>query len=437
MGLLKAGVGALSGVLADQWRDYFYCDSLNQNVLATKGKKRAGKRSSNTKGDENIISDGSIIAVNEGQCVMIVEQGQVVDLCADPGEFVFDVSTEPSIFTGSFGDSVKKSFKVMGRRFTFGGEPARDQRVYFFNTKELMGNKYGTANPVPFRVVDKNVGLDVDISIRCFGEYSYHIDNSILFYTNVCGNVEKDYTRESMEDQLKSELMTALQPAFAKISEMGIRYSALPGHTMELADALNDVLSKKWSELRGISIVSFGVSSVTASEEDEQMIKELQRNAALRDPTMAAAHLVGAQAEAMQSAAKNEGGAGAMGAFVGMGMVQNAGGMNSQNLYQMGGEQKSSTVAESGWSCNCGKTGNTGKFCSECGAEKPAQNSGWTCACGTVNKGKFCSECGAKKPAGALLYKCDKCGWEPDDPQKPPKFCPQCGDPFDESDVNQ
>ena len=412
MGLLKAGVGALAGVLADQWRDYFYCESLSQDVLAAKGQKRVSKRSSNTKGDENIISNGSIIAVNEGQCMMIVEQGQVVDVCADPGEFVYDSSTEPSIFAG---DAVKKTFGTIGRRFTFGGDTARDQRVYYFNTKELMGNKYGTANPVPFRVVDKNIGLDVDIAIRCFGEYSFRIDNPILFYTNVCGNVEREYTRGSMEDQLKSELMTALQPAFAKISEMGIRYSALPGHTMELADALNDVLSKKWSELRGISIVSFGVSSVTASEEDENMIKELQRNAAFRDPTMAAAHLVGAQAEAMQSAAKNEGGAGAMGAFIGMGMAQNAGGMNAQGLYQMGGQQQAAP-AQTGWTCSCGKAGNTGKFCSDCGAAKPEEPAGWTCSCGAVNKGRFCPECGKPKPAGALLYKCDKCGWEPEDP---------------------
>lgn len=431
MGLLKAGVGALSGVLADQWREYFYCDSMEQDVLVSKGVKRNSKRSSNTKGDENIISNGSIIAVNEGQCMMIVEQGQVVDVCADPGEFVYDASTEPSIFAG---DPVKKTFSTIGRRFTFGGDTARDQRVYYFNTKELMGNKYGTSNPVPFRVVDKNIGLDVDIAVRCFGEYSYHIDNPILFYTNVCGNVDGEYTRDMMDDQLKSELMTALQPAFARISEMGVRYSALPGHTMELADALNEVLSKKWGELRGISIVSFGVSSVTASEEDENMIKELQRNAALRDPTMAAAHLAGAQAEAMQSAAKNEGGAGAMGAFIGMGMAQNSGGMSPQGLFQMGAQEQRQASSPGGWTCHCGKAGNTGKFCSECGEPKP-EAVGWTCSCGAVNKGKFCSECGKPKPAGALLYKCDKCGWEPEDPKNPPKFCPECGDPFNDGDI--
>jgi len=253
--------------------------------------------------------------------------------------------------------------------------------------------------------------------------------------------VEADYTRSKIDSQLKTELMTALQPAFAKISAMGIRYSALPGHTMELATALNDVLSKKWSELRGIEIVSFGVSSVKASEEDEQMIKELQRNAAFRNPTMAAAHLVGAQAEAMKAAAANEGNMGAAMGFMGMNMANNAGGMNAGNLFAMGqAQQQQAKPAQAapqadGWKCACGAV-NSGNFCSECGSAKPApQNAnGWTCACGAVNKGNFCGECGAKKPANAPLYKCDKCGWEPEDPSEPPRFCPECGDIFNDDD---
>lgn len=295
MGLIKAALGSTGGVLADQWKEYFYCEALPADVLVAKGKKRTGKRSSNKRGSENVISDGSVIAVADGQCMIIVEQGQVVDICAEPGEFTYDMSTEPSVFTGDLSETVPAVLKNIGKRFTFGGEAPKDQRVYYFNTKELVGNKYGTPSPIPFRVVDANVGLDVDISIRCFGEYSYRISNPVLFYSNVCGNVEQSYDRSEIDSQLKSELMTALQPAFAKISEMGIRYSALPGHTLELANALNQVLSQKWSQLRGIEIVSFGVSSVKASEEDEQMIKELQRNAAFRNPTMAAAQLVGAQ----------------------------------------------------------------------------------------------------------------------------------------------
>ena len=451
MGLIKATIGSVSGVMADQWKEYFYCEAIDESVLVVKGQKRESKRSSNTKGSDNIISNGSVIAVADGQCMIIVDQGKVVDLCAEPGEYVYDFSSEPSIFCGSLGQGIKDTFKNIGKRFTFGGEAPKDQRIYYFNTKELIGNKYGTASPVPFRVVDTNVGLDVDISIKCFGEYSYRIADPMLFYTNVCGNVDYEYTRDKLDGQLKTELLTALQPAFAKLSEMGIRYSAIPGHTMELADALNEVLSKKWKELRGIEIVSFGVSSLKASEEDEAMIKELQRNAAFRNPTMAAAQLVGAQSAAMQSAASNPNGA--MMGFMGMNMAGAAGGMNAQSLFAMGAQQQAQQQmapqqpvqqaapqpAATGWACSCGATGNTGKFCMECGKPQPAPAAadGWTCSCGAVNKGKFCANCGAKKPAGAPLYKCDKCGWEPEDPTNPPKFCPECGDVFDDNDIQQ
>ena len=469
MGLIKAALGSVGGVLADQWKEFFYCESIPANVLVTKGQKRTENRSSNTKGSENIISNGSVIAIADGQAMIIVEQGKVVDICAEPGEYTYDMSTEPSIFAGDLGESIKQSFATIGKRFTFGGDTGKDQRIYYFNTKELIGNKYGTPSSVPFRVVDERAGIDIDINIRCFGEYSYHICDPILFYTNVCGNVAAEYTRDKLDSQLKSELLTALQPAFAKISAMGIRYSALPGHTTELADALNEVLSEKWSGLRGIEIVSFGVSSVKAEEEDEKMIKEMQRNAAFMDPTRAAAHMVGSQASAMQAAASNQG-AGAAMAFMGMGMAQNMGGMNAANLYQMGQQQAAqqpapapAPAAPAGWTCSCGQTGNqgkfcmgcgaakpepkpvdswkcscgataTGKFCPECGAPKPAED-GWTCSCGQVNKGKFCPNCGAKKPAGVPQYKCDKCGWEPEKGVKPPKFCPECGDPFDDGDI--
>lgn len=403
MGLIKAMTRAAGGALADQWKEYFYCESMPSEVLVTRAHKKTSGRSGN-RGSDNIISNGSVIAVNDGQCMMIVEQGKVVDICAEPGEYTYDVSSEPSLFCGNLDEGISAVFASIGKRFSFGGEAPRDQRVYYINTKELTGNKYGTPNPVPFRVVDQNIGLDMDISIRCFGEYSYRIANPILFYTNVCGNVRSDYTREEIDGQLKSELMTALQPAFARISEMGIRYSALPGHTTELADVLNQVLSAKWSNLRGIEIVSLGVSSVKASEEDEAMIKELQRNAVFRNPTMAAAHLTGAQASAMQSAASNQNAGPAM-AFAGMNMAANAGGVNAQNLYAMGQMQQNTPQVQYGvqsspssagtWTCRCG-TVNSGKFCSECGSPRPAET--WTCSCGTVNKGKFCSECGNPRP---------------------------------------
>ena len=471
MGLIRAvagaAKGAAGGILAEQWKEYFYCEALPADVLVAKGCKKTSGRSVNTGGDANIITSGSLIAIADGQCMLIVEQGRVVDVCAIPGEYYYDASTEPSILAGSLGSSIKDVFKNFCKRFTFGGEAPKDQRIYYFNTKEIIGNKYGTPSPVPFRVVDNRAAIDMDIAIRCFGEYSYRITNPMAFYVNVCGNIKSTFKRDQIDSQLKSELLTALQPAFARISEMGIRYSALPGHTREIAQALNAELTEQWKDGRGIEIVAFGVSSVKANEEDEKTIKEMQREAAYTDPTRAAATLTRAQAEAMKAAAANPNAGPAM-AFMGMNMAGQMGGMNAQNLYAMGQQQQqqaqaapAAPAAPSGWTCSCGQTGNTGKFCAGCGKPKPAPVTGWkcscgatatgnfcpecgkpkpvvdswTCSCGASNKGKFCSECGKPKPAGVPQYKCDKCGWEPADPNHPPKFCPQCGDPFDDGDI--
>ena len=433
MGLIKAGTGAIGGVLADQWKEYFYCDSIDVNVLAVKGQKKVSGRSSNTKASDNIISNGSVIAVNDGQCMMIVDQGNVVELSAEPGEFIYDSSTEPSIFEGPLGKSILNTFKTIGRRFAFGGDTGKDQRVYYFNIKEIVENKFGTANPIPFRVVDRNIGLDIDVSVRCNGLFSYKISDPMLFYTNVCGNIEHSYTRSEIDSQLKTEFISALQPAFSKISDMEVRPNALPGHAEKLAELMNEALTAKWGELRGISVVSIALNPITLSPDDAELIKQAQRTAILRDPSMAAATLTEAQAEALKGAANNE--AGAMNGFIGMGMAMNAGnGMNAQGLYEMGAKNKESGAAApiNGWTCQCGKV-NTTKFCSECGEPKPS--AGWVCSCGVQNMGKFCHDCGKPKPQNAPLYRCDKCGWQPEDPKNPPKFCPECGDRFDESDI--
>lgn len=412
MGLIKAGMGAIGGTLADQWKEYFYCEAMEKDVMVTKGKKRTSSRSSNTKGNNNIISNGSVTAVADGQCMIIVEQGKIVDVCAEPGEFQYNASTEPSIFTGSLGEGIKNTFRTIGKRFTFGGDTGKDQRVYYFNTKELVDNKFGTPNPIPFRVVDSKIGLDVDVSVRCSGIYSYKIADPLLFYTNVCGNVEQDYTRDELDRQLKTEFISALQPAFGRLSDLELRPNQIVSHNTELEDAMNVALSQKWGELRGLKVVSIALGSVTLPDEDAEMIKQLQRTAVLQNPNMAGATLVGAQADAMKAAASNT--SGAMAGFMGMGLAMNAGGgMNAQNFFAMGQQQQQQAQAMQ---------------------PQAAQAGGWTCSCGTVNQGRFCQNCGARKPEGAPLYRCDKCGWQPQDPTHPPKFCPECGDPFDEND---
>ena len=450
MGLIRAAITAASTTVADQWKEFFYCDALDKNTLVVEGQKRITGRSSNTKGSDNVISNGSGIAVADGQCMIIVDQGRIVEVCAEPGEFTYDSSSEPSIFAGSLGESLKNSFNTALRRITYGGDTARVQKVYYFNTKEITDNKFGTSTPISFRVVDKRINLDTEVDLRCNGVYSYRLTDPILFYTQVCGNVDGRYDRSQIDMQLKTEFISALQPAMARIAEMEIRPYAIPAHMPELCEFMNEELTKQWSEKRGISVFSVAMNPPSLTEEDSQKIKQLQRAVPLTDPAMAAATLVGAQSEAMVAAANNQSEGGAMMGFVGMNMAQQAGGMNAQGLFQMAAANQqnnnnnnNSTPPPSGgggpqpsadsWTCSCG-TSNTSKFCMNCGKPKPEDANGWTCSCGAVNKGNFCMECGQKRPAGAPLYRCDKCGWEPEDPTKPPKFCPECGDIFDEKD---
>ena len=445
MGLIKAGIGALGGTLADQWKEFFYCEALPNDVLMCKGEKRVSGRSSNTKGNDNIISNGSGIAVADGQCMIIVEQGKIVEVCAEPGEFTYDSSTEPSIFAGSLGESIKETFKTIGKRFAYGGDTGKDQRVYYFNTKEILNNRFGTPNPIMFEVVNKRIGIARTVQVRCNGVYTYVITNPLLFYTRLCGNVESEFTRDQIDDQLKTEFIDALQPALGILAEQELRPAQLPAKANELKTAMNEALKQEWIDNRGISVGKIALNPITLTEADMKKINELEDAANVgANPYMMAGRMTNATADAMQTAAGNT--AGAMTGFMGMGMVGmgGQGGFGAaQNMFNMGAQQQQAaqaqqpapdTPAQDSWKCSCG-TMATGRFCPECGSPKPADTDGWTCSCGTVNKGKFCQNCGAKKPAGVPQYRCDKCGWEPEKGMAPPKFCPECGDPFDDGDI--
>lgn len=466
MGLVKALKDAASTMMADQWREYFYCDALPNDILVKKGQRRVTEgRNSNTKASDDIISNGSIIAVNEGQCMIIVDQGGVVDVCAVAGEYVYDSSTEPSLFFGELGENVKQTFSMIGKRFTFGGNTAKDQRVYYINTLEIMDNLFGTASPMPFLYVDDRVGVELEVDIRFNGSYSFRITDPLLFYKNVCGNVADTYERSKLQSIMKGELMTAMQPALGRLGDLRIRVSDIPKHTVTLTEELNKELSVKWAATRGIEVVSLNMNAPTMPDETRKKINDAQMDVAYKDADMRMARTSGAMSQAMVDAANNSAGAerGTMGMGMAMmmggmagnmlgnnpgggnAMFQNFGGGNMQQGTQQGMPQMQPAGAMAagaaagaaapvlGWNCKCGKSDNRGRFCEECGSPKPSE-AGWTCSCGTVNQGKFCMNCGTKKPEGAPLYKCDKCGWEPEDPAHPPKFCPECGDPFDEND---
>ena len=468
MGLIKAGIGALGGVLADQWKEFFYCEALDMDTLVVKGQKKVSGRSSNTRGSDNVISNGSGIAVADGQCMIIVEQGKIVEVCAEPGEYTYDTSTEPSIFAGKFGESLKNTFKAIGKRFTYGGDTGKDQRVYYFNTKEIMGNKFGTPSPIIFEVINKRIGMSRTVSVRCNGVYSYVISDPLLFYTRVCGNVEQAFTRDQIDEQMRAEFISALQPAFGALAELELRPAQIPAKANELKQAMNDALKAEWVESRGITVEKIALNPITLTDEDMKKIQQMEDAATMgSNPFMMAGRMTDATAAAMETAAGNT--AGAMTGFMGMNMAGGAmgGGFNAaQQFYgigqqQMAQQQTAPAPAQGGWKCSCGATATgkfcpecgakkpepaagwkcscgataTGKFCPECGSPKPADDGSWTCQCGAKNTGKFCAECGSKKPAGIPQYRCDKCGWQPADPTKAPRFCPECGDPFDNGDI--
>lgn len=362
MGLLKSVIGSIGGTLADSWKEYFYCESLNNDILVSKGYKRIGNRSSNTKAEDNVITSGSNLIVNDGQCMLIVEQGKVRELCSESGEYTYDSEKTSSIFSGNLGEGVANTFRNIGERIGYGGNAPIDQRIYYFNVKEIVDNRFGTATPIPFRVVDKSLGLDIDVSIRCNGVYSYKIVDPIIFYANVCGNVDNFFNKEIIKNQMRNELMSAMQPVFGKLSNLGLRPNEIVLHCKELEELLNEELSDSWNKKRGIKITSLSLSSLSLTEDDQNIIKEAQRNAMYKNTTMAAATLVGAQAEALKEAAKNPNGA--VNGFVGVGMAMNIGNnQNITNLYNMNSNNQE-------WKCDKCGTINNGNFCSNCGNKK-------------------------------------------------------------------
>ena len=357
MGLIKAVVGSVSTTLSETWKDYFVCDALDNDTLLVRGVKRGNG------GSGEIISNGSGIVVNEGQCALVVDEGNIVEVAAEPGNYTFDTSKSPSIFDGGF-KGIKDTFSSMITMFTYGGEVNRNQRVYYVNTKEIMGNLFGTAQPIPFRIIDKNLNLDVEMPIRCNGEYSFRISNPLIFFKNVSGNEKTCFRKEEISSQMKAEMLSALQPAFAKIAAEGVRYYEVPAHIDELTNAMNDALSVKWQENRGISFTNIAINSVSMDEENEKKLRDLQLSAVNKDVNMAAATMTQATADAMRDAANNANGA--MAGFMGVNMAQGAGGINANGLFEQAAKQQATT-----------------NFCPQCGSPvKPEDN--------------FCPSCGNK-----------------------------------------
>ena len=423
MGLIRALAAGATTMMADQWREYFTCDALSGNVLVAKGEFKTKKRGlfgARNKATEDIISDGSVISVNEGQVALIVSDGKIVDFCAEAGYYKWDNSTEPSLFGG---DGVFRglvdTFKRIGYRFTFGGDPGSQQRVYYVNVKEILDNKFGTQTPMAY----DDPYYKTALYIRYFGQYTFKIVDPLLFFASISGNVTDTYTSEELKATATDEFMTALDTALARLSADGIKFSRLPTMQREIARYMSDTLDGEWRERRGIEIVSVALTKVTPDENSRKRIEEFDTNVMHAAPDAMAGGMAYAQMRAMRDTANNAGGA--MTGFMGVGMAANAMGMSGgatllDHAEKIQEKTAAAAPAENGKKCpRCG-TAAAGKFCPECGEKMPEESGAWICECGAACMGKFCPECGKKKPEG---YTCS-CGYVS---ERPFKFCPECG----------
>ena len=419
MGLIRAIGAAVSTVAADQWKEFFTCDALSNDTLVAKGIMQTEGRGlfRRNKASTDIITNGSVINVNEGQAALIIDNGKIVDVCAEAGKFIWDSSSEPSLFGGEFFRGLADSFKKIGSRFTFGGDLGSQQRVYYVNTKEIIGNRFGTTTPMPY----DDPYYKTALYIRYFGQYSFKVADPILFFSAIAGNVQSTYTREALVATSTDEFMTALDSALARCAQDGVKFSQLPLKQREIAKYMAETLDAEWHDARGLEIVSVALAKVTPDDKSRARIEEFDSNVMHADPTAMTGGLAYAQMQAMKEAAKND--AGAMQGFMGFGMAANAmGGANTQStLIENAKALSDEKAAAKGVTCPaCGASVN-GKFCPECGAKIEVAEE-WTCpACGRACRGKFCTECGAKKPEGTTVC---ECGYTADAPFK---FCPECG----------
>lgn len=444
MGIVRAVVDSVGGGLADTWLEVIEPSDMNATTVMCPGvsKGRNDRRNNNTKGTANSISNGSIIHVYDGQMMLIVDGGAVVDYSAEPGYFEVKNSSLPSLFNGQFGDSIKETFN----RVRFGGITPTSQRVVYMNLKPMEGIKFGTQEPVSY--YDPN--YDIDVNVRAFGKFSVEIVDPIKFYKTIISTSDVTNMRPvDMEtliaQRYDQEVITALAPALSQLSMQGVRISQVVGHTKELCDALKENLKETWVEERGIQLKQVGIT-INLDPETKELLKQRSQVAMFNRPDLRETMVQQNISQGIRDAGSNPGGAG--NAMLGIGMMMNgsqgfmntASNNNMQQMQQMQQQQMQQQMqqpqqqpAAGGWTCACGKAGNTGKFCAECGKPKPAEQGSWKCACGATNTGKFCAECGKQKPANKKI-KCDKCGYEPDMNKPIPKFCPECGDPINEAD---
>ena len=398
MGLIKAAFGAVGSTLSDQWKEAIRCEEMGNDVLMMKKTTPTG-----------VISNKSTIIVGPGQVAIIYDNGRIVDATAEEGIYTFDSSSTPSLFAGQFGGM----FKEMWQRFTYNGATAKEQAVYFFNTKEIIGNKFGTPNPVPYKDwghpimnARTNSYIAMSVKVKCFGTYTIQIEDPFLFMSKIAG-LSEVYTKDELVEQIRAEVIGSFSNVMNGLGsdKYKIEVLELPNKTDEIKKIMDEEVFDKPIRERGIKIVSFVVESLTLDDESSEKIDNYEIGG---DAYQQQGVLTGAYANAIQDAANNANGA--ANGFMGIGMMNMAtNGMNMGAAFNNAHPMQPNPSAL-----------NTNPMSNATVNNAPQQNTGAVCSnCGNPVSGKFCSNCGT--PVAQKKF-CTNCGTEVNG-----KFCPNCG----------
>ncbi len=426
MGLIKAAAGAIGSTLHDQWKEAIRCEDLGNDILMMRKTTPTG-----------VITNKSTIIVGPGQCAVIYDNGKIIDATAEEGLYTFDTSSSPSFFAGQFGDV----FKEMWQRFTYNGATAKEQSVFFFNTKEITKNKFGTPAPIPYQdwshaIPNQMTGTitPLRVEVKCFGTYTFRLVNPALFM-NAIGGTKDVYYKSEITEQIRSEVVATFQNVLNELgnSKHKVPVLELPSNTDEIKEIMDEKVFDEPIRKRGLSIEVFAVESVTLDPESEKKIDdyELSSNAMMQQ-----GKLVGAYANAVQDAANNAGGA--QNGFMGIGMMNMAtGGMMggaAQGPWQnatpvqpvMNNQQPEQSQPQEQTQQSTESQEQNQKQTDEVVESKPEGTvDGWVCPnCNTTVTGKFCGECGTKKPEKPAEKFCPNCGAKLSDTAK---FCGECG----------
>ena len=405
MGIIRAVTDAVSGALADQWLEVIEPDQMSDRTVFTAGvQMRQGERNSNTKRTSAVVSNGSVIHVYPNQFMLLVDGGKIVDYTAEEGYYTVNNSSEPSLFNGDLGDSVKESFN----RVRFGGTTPYAQKVFYVNLQEIKGIKFGTTNPVNYF----DSFYNSELFLRAFGTYSIKVVDPIKFYTEAIPKNAEHVDISDINEQYLSEFLGALQAAINQMSADGVRISHVTSKNMELSRYMADILDDDWKDLRGMEVVSVGLAGLSYSEESQKLINMRNQGAMLSDPNVREGYVQGSVARGLEAAGSIS--AGSMAGFMGMGLGMNAGGSFVGAASQANQAQREAAAARPAAPAEPADVPKQ---------EAPAASAeDWTCECGSKNHGgKFCPNCGKARPTARF---CTNCG-EKLSPNA--KFCPNCG----------